>query len=251
MKISAKMSSKKGYTKLPTVVDDNVETNTQNSVPEKKPSVVIGDTTVIPNDNTARLMYYLHCVKNCVDVDISSRLVDYKNFRLLSDIERRDVVIYAHRFRPGVLRKVIFFEVEEDNYLLPNATNNFLAFDDPVVIGSFNLTSNVILVDGVQFIIKRVMIFKYSWLHDYFVVPFSDEKWRIGLAPKPTYLVGVTSKNHPSDAADVPLWCISGVLCCFVFPPLGLALLAVGACRAGQESARPKQSEKTTTYVVY
>lgn len=183
------MSSKKGYAKLATASADEAETMEKvpevGSIDKKKPSAVIGDTAIIPNNHIAKLMYYLHCVKNCVDVDITSRLVDYKNYRLLSEIERRDVVIHAHRFRPGVLRKVIFFEVEEDNYLLPNATNNFLAFNDPVVIGSFNLTSNLILVDGQQFIIKQVMVFKYSWLHDYFIVPFADEKWRIGLAPKP------------------------------------------------------------------
>lgn len=65
--------------------------------------------------------------------------------------------------------------------------------------------------------------------------------------------MGVTSKSsHPSDAADVPLWCISGVLCCFVFPPVGLVLLAIGACRAGQEGARAhNDAERTTTYVMY
>lgn len=185
------MSSKKGSSKLPTATavsekhEDDHTVSSIHSDKKTKSTVTIGDATQIPSNHMARLMYYLHCVKNCVDLDIGSRLIDYKNHRLLTEIERRDVLIYAHRFRPGVLRKVIFFEVEVDNYLLPNSTNTFLAFDDPVVIGSFNLTSNLILVDGVQFIIKRVMVFKYSWLHDYFIVPFSEEKWRIGLAPKP------------------------------------------------------------------
>ena len=168
------------------VVDDNgKQVDTVNQIHEgTKGTVVIGDGRVVPNNYIARLMYYLHCVRNCVDLEITSRLVDFRNYHLLTELEKRDVVAYAHRFRPRVLRNVIFFEVSDNNYLLPKSSNNFLAFDDPVVIGSFNLASNAITVDGVQQIIKRIMIYKYGWLHDYFEQPFSEEKWRIGLSPR-------------------------------------------------------------------
>lgn len=147
------------------------------------------NTTVVPNDSIARLMYYLNSVHNCVDIVISDRLLNFRNYYDLTEIEKRDVVAYAHRYRPSALRDVIFFEVEERSYLLPDTSNNFLALDDPVVIGSFNLSSNVILVDGVQSIIRRVMIFKHTWLTSYFTVPFEDEKWRIGLGPQPVSIV--------------------------------------------------------------
>lgn len=169
------------------IVDDNGKTvdPTINKMHNGTTStIVIEEGSVIPRNYIARLMYYLHCVRNCIDLEISSRLIDFKNFHLLTELEKRDVVAYAHRFRPRVLRAVIFYEVSDDSYLLPKSSNNFLAFDDPVVIGSFNLASNAVTVDGVQQIIKRIMVFKYAWLHDYFEVPFNEEKWRIGLAPR-------------------------------------------------------------------
>jgi len=235
------------------VVDDNGKqvdpTVNQIHHGSNKATVMVENCAVIPNHPTAKLMYYLHCVRNCVDLEISSRLVDFKNYYLLTELERRDVVAFAHRFRPRVLCNVIFFEVSDDSYLLPKSSNNFLAFDDPVVIGSFKLASNPITVDGVQQIIKRIMLFKYGWVHDYFEVPFGEEKWRIGLAPRRMYFV---SRNHdPVSAIDVPVWCAGGIIVCFIFPPVGLALIAVGACRAGCELARCDEPATTTTYVVY
>lgn len=141
--------------------------------------------STIPADNIARLMYYLHCVKLCADFDFNSRLVDFTNHRLLTESEKRDVVITAHRFRPAVLRNVLFFEVDYQNYLLSGTSNNFLDFSDPVVIGSFNLYSNAVTVDGVQYIIGKVMLYKHSWMDDYYFIPFEEEKWRIGLDSSP------------------------------------------------------------------
>ena len=170
----------------PTVVDDDGKpADNANQVHQgTKAPAIIENSAVIPHNHIARLMYYMHCVRNCVDIEISSRLVDFRNYHLLTEVEKRDVVAYVHRFHPRVLGNVIFFAVSDDNYLLPKSTNNFLAFDDPEVIGSFNLPSNVVSVDGVQHVIQRIMIYKYSWLHDYFETPFNEEKWRIGLSPR-------------------------------------------------------------------
>lgn len=150
-----------------------------------KPSIVIGDTTVVPAFSMAKLMYYLRCIKTCVDLEIGSRLIDYMNHQLLTELERRDVVVFAHRYRPGVLRNVVLFEVDDHSPLLPRSANTFLAVDDPMVAEHFTPASNDISVDGVEYPIKKLLIFKYSWLHDYFSVPFSEENWRIGLSPKP------------------------------------------------------------------
>lgn len=67
------------------------------------------------------------------------------------------------------------------------------------------------------------------------------------------YLIGLESTQKP-ETADIPMWCIGGLLCCIIFPPVGLVLLAVGACRAGQEASKAQQEAKAaneTTYVVY
>jgi len=205
----------------------------------------------IPEDNIAKLMYYINAVHNCVDIKISDRLMSYRNVDDLTEQDKRDVVAFVHRYRPSALRNVIFFEVDDRSYMLPTTTNNFLDFQDPVVIGSFNLPSNLVMVDGVQHIIRRVMIFKRVWMSDFFIEPFEAEKWRINLAPRPKTIVKKT--RHQSHAGnDVAYWLIGGVFCCLILPPVGLALCCVACCRYAQEQRTRKQdAQETTAYVVY
>jgi len=201
-------------------------------------------------------MYYLNCLKNCVDLELSHRLTDYKNHFLLNEEEKRDIVVLAHRYRPRVMRNIIFFEVDDQSYMLPHTSNNFLEFNDPVVIASFNMPSNVVVVDGVSSIIRRVMIYKYTWMHDYFEVPYEREKWRIGLAAEPRgprrrYFVSYP-RHSAMDGVDIPLWCGTGIILCFIFPPVGIALIAVGACRTGCEVIRCAEDDRVReTYIVY
>lgn len=53
--------------------------------------------------------------------------------------------------------------------------------------------------------------------------------------------------SHSGD--DIPCWCLSGVLCCFIFPPIGLALLCVACCRQHEENIKARDQVQTTTYV--
>ena len=53
------------------------------------------------------------------------------------------------------------------------------------------------------------------------------------------------------DGMDVPFWCATGAVCCFFFPVVGLALLVVGACRAGCEAANHRRAKTTTYTTVY
>lgn len=146
---------------------------------------VVTATIVIPDNAIAKLMYYLHCVNNCAPLLISPRLLDYQNYLTLNDVEKRDVVIFAHRYRPVVVRNVLFYEVDDQNYLLPHISNKFLELTDPVVIQSFNLPGKMIIVDGVASTISRVMIHKFVWGIEYFEQPYSQENWRIGISPRP------------------------------------------------------------------
>jgi hypothetical protein len=211
----------------------------------------------IPEDNIAKLMYFLNAVHNCVDVAFDDRLINYRYYYDLSDEERREVVTFAHRYRPAALRNVIFYEVDDTSYMLTTTSNRFLELNDPVVIGSFNLPSNVVLVDGVQHVIRRVMIYKRVWAREFFMDPFEGEKWRIGLGPKPLAVVRTTTTRRPSHSgADVPYWLMGGVVCCLVLPPVGLALCCVACCKYMTEKSRRKRREQqpsveTTAYVVY
>lgn len=138
-----------------------------------------GDTTEVSGNHIARLMYYLHCVKNCVNVDISANLVDFKRFYLLTESEKRDVVILAHRLRPSVTNNVIFFEVGDQ--LLPSTPNDFMDVTDPLVKESFHVTKTEVIMDGSKYSVTKVMVYRPIWMYDFFEAPFREENWRIGL----------------------------------------------------------------------
>jgi hypothetical protein len=144
-------------------------------------SLGIRESVVIPFDDIARLMYYLSCVQKCINININPKLVDYKHYTSLTETEQRDVVRFANKFIFNVLLNVIFFDVDEDdeNVFLRGA-NAFIDYDDPVMHGGrFKAPSNEVKIDGDTYTVTKVMVFKYSWMHDYFVIPFSHEQWRI------------------------------------------------------------------------
>lgn len=64
----------------------------------------VGVHVQVPNDNHAKLMYYLDCVSGCyssIKSEVSARLTDYKNYSRLTAAERSSVVSYAERYHPN------------------------------------------------------------------------------------------------------------------------------------------------------
>lgn len=59
--------------------------------------------TQVPNNNYAKLMYYLCCVGDCypaIKSIFGARLIDYKNYTQLSTAEKSAVVSYAELYHP-------------------------------------------------------------------------------------------------------------------------------------------------------
>ena len=74
----------------------------------------------VPNNSTAKLMYYLDSVASCVaelDRHIPKRLRDYANYSSISEQDRVDVLWWAHRLHPANLK---LFGVFVDDYTLCN-----------------------------------------------------------------------------------------------------------------------------------
>jgi len=227
------------------------EIHSKNVEPEKPDAQVVD----VPDNSLSKLMYYLHCVRACIDINVSSRLFDFKNYRLLTELEKRDVVAAVHGCRPGLLRNVIFFEVDNDNPLLAVSTqipnNCFYDLNDSIVSESLHPNYNVICLDGAESVIHRVMVYNDAWIQDNFYTPFVELKWIIGIYP--------LNKSHQHDrsygynsmqAMDVPFWCASGVILCLIFPPVGLALMIVGACRGACEVGMATSNLSKTSVTV-
>lgn len=77
---------------------------------------VTGTTVTVPDNNIARLMYYLHCVNSCIPgFEIPERLRRYQNYYLLSDDDRANVVAHALLLKPEILNNEVFFLVGDND----------------------------------------------------------------------------------------------------------------------------------------
>lgn len=79
----------------------------------------------VPNNNYAKLMYYLSCVESCypgIKALVGARLIDYENYSQLTAAEKSSVVSYAELWHPD---KIDAF-IEADDLGGITEINNFV-----------------------------------------------------------------------------------------------------------------------------
>jgi hypothetical protein len=130
-----------------------------------------GVTAVVPDDDVARLMYYLHCV-TCVTVDntLEKDLVDYKNYRRLSHMRFVRVFKEALRLSPDKLIDKLIV-LDDGGVFLGTSSNDFYEFS---AARSFavSLQREVVIAGEVQ-TVSKVMFFKSSWRDKYYTRPIA------------------------------------------------------------------------------
>ncbi|KDR76199.1 hypothetical protein GALMADRAFT_210854 [Galerina marginata CBS 339.88] len=130
-----------------------------------------GYTMVIPDDDLARLMYYLHCVTVGVGLDVlQDDLVDFRNYNRLSQARITLVLKYAIEFSPDeFLNKLIFLD-DEGEVVTGASPNKFVTISTACDIVS--VQSNILIAGKVKDVTK-VMFFKSSWLELYYTGPIA------------------------------------------------------------------------------
>lgn len=134
-------------------------------------SVTVANTgcpVVVPDDDVARLMYYLQCVTVSLGLDIlEDDLVDYRNYRQLSRARIELVFKAALCFSPDeFIDKVIFRD--DDKTVTGNLPNKFCQVS--VACNIVSLQQNVIIAGKTRNVTK-VMFFTPSWLETYYTYP--------------------------------------------------------------------------------
>ena len=76
----------------------------------------------IPENDIAKLMYYLHCLSCVLQCDINSKFTDFKNYNNLTQKDEETLVALALLFSPKILidLKIFIF----DSRLLPSGSPN-------------------------------------------------------------------------------------------------------------------------------
>lgn len=122
----------------------------------------------IPNNDVARLMYYLYCVSIAVDCNHDQniqRFKDYQNWRFLSIEEQIQLTATCYKCQPKVVGLHVFFPDDElcgdyDNAFFPlrQVQERFMA-DESIVIA------------GQRRQVRKIMTFKSNWMERYYFDP--------------------------------------------------------------------------------
>ena len=128
-----------------------------------------GRYTTIPDNNMAKLMYYLHCVTSVIDI-IDPVLTDYQNYAELTWEQLKEVHKTATKYSPDIFTSHKIFIVDRD--LLKNSSDNDFYEITDETIGIH--VDKEIIIGGRVAKVNKVMICNNSWLSEYYYKPISE-----------------------------------------------------------------------------
>ena len=134
-----------------------------------------GQTTYVPDNDLARLMYYLDCVLAVIQYDENNRLTDYKNYFRLTNEEEKAVYGLAALFQPKIFIDAGVF-IPKDS-LVPNGKVNqfYKITDDRIGIH----VNQEIVIGGRVVRVLEVMAFTMDWLNKYYIRPLENISYRL------------------------------------------------------------------------
>ena len=126
----------------------------------------IGELVTIPDNDIARLMYYLNCVFTVLKYNGFSRYTDYKNYEEISDSyeDFSKVLELATIFNPKILMEAGIFVIDENIGL----NNRFFEITDERM--NFH-ASKEIIIGGIRTRILKIMVMKSIWLINNYYMP--------------------------------------------------------------------------------
>ena len=142
-----------------------------------------GTAAQVPNNDIAKLMYYMNCVCTVLDHEEKSFLTDYKNYDDLNNEQAKLVYGLALIFQPALLIQAGVFIV--DSKLLDGEFNNQFYEITNEKIG-FHVNQEV-MIGGKVVRVKKLMACNNIWLSNNYYNPIDRIKMRLnsGLPIKP------------------------------------------------------------------
>lgn len=180
-----------------------------------------GVATNVPNNATARCMYYLYCITRIIQFNNRNidRYIDYCNYDLLGLAEKKIVIQLCDIFYPNKLIELgLFVRV---NSLPDNSSNTFIEItsrsaklyvDQSLLFGNYTVT------------VKKVMCFTQPWLAKNYFYPVGALRSEIAVADisspnRPIYSIAYTnnSRVHPETTDSQTSNANKNCLNCFIW----------------------------------
>jgi hypothetical protein len=141
-----------------------------------------GITVNVPDNDVARLMYYLKCVCMAIEYEQDSdiqRFTNYNNWAYLSIEEQWVLYRLCCKLNPDLLENRCFLHNED---LCGNSRNDFLEISQ---VRQQFLVADSIVIAGQTRMVKNVMVYKMEWRRDNYLYPMRRLPVKLDLAQRP------------------------------------------------------------------
>jgi len=152
-----------------------------------------GVTVYVPNNDVARLMYYLQCVCTAVECDTDSdvrRFTNYKNWASLSIGEQKVLLGLCYTFSPDVLDDKVFFH---NDTLCGDSLNDFLEISQ---VQHQLLAAESIVIAGRTREVNKIMVYRMEWMRTNYLYPMQGLVAKLSSLERPA--ITYTPPSRPT-----------------------------------------------------
>ena len=130
----------------------------------------IGKAVSIPDNDYAKLMYYLSCVDTVINYGKSDMLSDFQHYYLLNPAQKEVLLKSCEIFNPKIFIKAGVFIIDEK--LIPNNYDNqFYQITDQRI--GFHVNQEIV-IGGRTVKVLKVMACNLNWLNKYYITPIKN-----------------------------------------------------------------------------
>ena len=130
----------------------------------------IGAHTTVPDNNLAKLMYYLSCVFTVIQFEDSYKYTNYSQYYLLSPEDEQTVLALAALFNPKIMIEASLFIIDP-RFCPPGYSNEFYEITNDKI--GLHINSEV-MIGGVSRKVLKMMACKESWLNQNYFDPIES-----------------------------------------------------------------------------
>ena len=118
----------------------------------------------IPDNDVARLMYYLHCLSCVINNNEINQYTSYHNYFMLSNQDIDNVIELSRKFNPEEMIKAGIFVIKEDL----DMNNRFIKITNETM----NIHTNEdIVIAGMHIKALKIMLLRSQWAIIFYYLP--------------------------------------------------------------------------------